>query len=118
MGSIEVPPQDIQGASIWFLEEKELYATVKPYCLAFTPAIKIPRENIERKEVPINVSDLRGFERKFNLDKNGFMVLNLPEQPDLDWENDDSVENIHYPRVILEIERSFPGSVCVPSTLR
>ena len=115
MQSNEVLSRDVQGASIWFLEEKQLYATIKPYSLAFTPAIHIARENIERKEVPINIFDLRGSEKIFNLDQNGFMVLNLPgEHPILDWDNEKVVENIHYPRVISELERSFPGSVCVP----
>ena len=68
-------PQSTIRSSIWFLEDDPLYATVKPYSLAFTPEAQIPRDNIQRTEVPVSISDLRGNEERFDLDLNGFRVL-------------------------------------------
>lgn len=102
-------------ASIWFLEEKELYATVKPYSLAFTPAVEMPRENIERKEVSVNIFDIRGSDKEFSLEKNGFMILPFQgECANIDWDNEKCVKDIHYPRVISEIKNAFPGAECIP----
>lgn len=115
MRADETLPQDVQAASIWFLEEKELYATVKPYSLAFTPAIDIPRENIVRYEVPVDISDMRPNEDRFTLDENGFVVIKFPNEHTIkDWDNDKEVEEVHYPVVISQIERVFPGARCIP----
>ena len=100
-------------ASIWFLKESEVYATIKPYSLAFTPEAQIPRENIERQEVSVSISDLRDNESSFSLDRNGFVVLDFQEQYDkVDWENETSVKAVHYPYVQLEVQHALPGSRC------
>ena len=101
-------------ASVWFLEEKDLYATVKPYSLAFTPEAQIPRENIDRKERSVPISDLRNYEQIFSLDRNGFMVLEFQDEHDeVDWSNETRVKDMHYSRVISEVERVLPESRCV-----
>ncbi|KAL8831928.1 MAG: hypothetical protein Q9170_005090 [Blastenia crenularia] len=101
-------------ASIWFLEENVLYATIKPYTLAFTPAAQIPRENIQRKEVSLAISDLRGSEHLFTLDCNGFRLLKLHDQHDkVDWDNEISVRELHYPKIVSEVQNAFPGARCI-----
>ena len=72
--STRISHQDVR-ASLWFLQESEVYATVKPYNLAFTPEIQIPQGNIERREVSVLISDLHGSEQLFSLNRNGFRVL-------------------------------------------
>lgn len=105
--------QDVR-ASIWFLEENALYATVKPYTLAFTPEPEIPRENIQRREVSLTISDLRGNERMFTVDRNGFMVLNFPDQhKKVDWDNKSEVIDVHYPNIVAQIQDAFPEAQCV-----
>lgn len=114
MGIVQ-PASQNATASIWFLKEKDLYATVKPYSLAFTPAADIPRENIERTEVSVEISDIRGRKESFNLNQNGFMVISSPgEHAKVDWDNERSVREVHCPNVISEIKRAFPGSECIP----
>ena len=86
-----------------------MFATVKPYSLAFTPETQIPRDNIECREVYVSVSDLRGSEQLFSLNDNGFMVLEFQSPyTDVDWDNKTSVKEVHYPNIVSEIERVVP----------
>ncbi|KAI9172708.1 hypothetical protein HJFPF1_02220 [Paramyrothecium foliicola] len=106
--------QDV-SASIWFLRRLELYATVKPYSLAFTPSISIPRENIEREEVSVQISDMRGREGEFNIGLNGFMILNLSQEPpSINWDDEQCVERDYYHLAAAQIENALPGYKCVP----
>ena len=101
-------------ASMWFLEESEVYATVKPYSLSFTPEAPIPRQNIERKEVSVLISDLRGSEQLFSVDRNGFMVLEFQDQyQEADWDDETSVRAVHYPKIVSEVERAIPEARCI-----
>lgn len=105
--------QDVR-ASIWFLAESDLYASVKPYSLAFTPVAQIPRENIQRTEVSVSVSDLRGSEPSLSLHRNGFQVLEFENIHDeIDWDNNTDVQTVHYPRISSEVERILPGARCI-----
>jgi hypothetical protein len=111
MEDARISRQDVR-ASIWFLEENELYMTIKPYSLAFTPGAQIPRENIQRKEVPVSISDLRGSEKLFSLDRNGFMVLEFQDKHEVDWD-ETRVKDLYYPKVVSEIERDIPEARCI-----
>ncbi|KAI9861754.1 MAG: hypothetical protein M1813_005103 [Trichoglossum hirsutum] len=111
MGDAHISRQDVR-ASIWFLEENELYMTVKPYSLAFTPEAQIPRENIQRKEVPVSISDLRGSEKLFSLDRNGFTVLKFQDKHEADWD-ETRVKDLHYSKIMSEIERDIPEARCI-----
>jgi hypothetical protein len=105
--------QDVHS-SIWFLAKDELYATVKPYTLAFTPDSAIPRENITREEKSKNISDIRAHLDEIIFDRNGFMVLEMPEHPEaVDWDSKMSVEKEFYPAVTASIEDAFPGASCI-----
>lgn len=107
-------PQSTIRSSIWFLEDDPLYATVKPYSLAFTPEAQIPRDNIQRTEVPVSISDLRGNEERFDLDLNGFRVLRFrDEHNEIDWDEVKMVEDLHYPRVVSAVEQLIPGAQCI-----
>ena len=92
-----------------------MYATVKPYNLSFIPETQIPRNNMERREVSVSISDLRGSEQLFSLNRNGFMVLEFQSpHNDVDWDNKTSVKEVHYPKIVSEVERVVPGARCVP----
>ena len=105
-------PQDVQS-SIWFLQEDELYEKVKPYALAFTPEIDIPRENIRRKEFSVPIKDIRGSIKDPSLQDNGFMVLQLQEKDtDIDWTDERNVKEAHYPQIVRDVENALPGVHC------
>lgn len=106
-------PGDVES-SIWFLERRELYATVKPYSLAFTPEISIPRENIQREEKRKIISDIRRQNDDTSFTKNGFTVLEMPELPKMiDWDDKMSIQTTFYPTIVSEMEKAFPGSRCI-----
>lgn len=112
---MEVASPSVQNveSTIWFLQESDLYSTVKPYSLAFTPQGSLPRDNIVRTEVHVSVSDLRGSSHSFSLEQNGFMLLNLDGQDHtVDWDSQEAVEKVHYPTVIAAVERAVPGARC------
>lgn len=105
--------QDVQ-ASIWFLEESEMYAKVKPYTLAFSPEAQIPRDNIQRKEESVPISDLRNSEQSFSLDHNGFIVLGFQNKHnEVEWGDEARVKDLHYPRVVAEVEHVLPEARCI-----
>jgi hypothetical protein len=88
-----------------------VYATVKPYILVFTPEAQIPRENIERKEVSVSISDLHDSEQSFSLDRNGFIVLEFQEakhDSEVDWGNETRAKDVHYSKIVSEIEGALP----------
>jgi len=116
MQAEQSPPghQDVHS-SIWFLARKELYATVKPYTLAFTPDSAIPRENIVREKKNLIISDIRGRLSNVSFDRNGFTVLDMPEHSKaVNWDDKSSVELECYPEVVIAVESAFPGASCIP----
>ncbi|KAL8731037.1 MAG: hypothetical protein Q9166_003688 [cf. Caloplaca sp. 2 TL-2023] len=70
--------RNIQSA-IYFLKENPSYQDEKPYAFRFElGSAEIPQSNMEMQRVePISITDIRGFERHYSLDVNGFEVLEL-----------------------------------------
>lgn len=62
-------------ASMYFLVKDKLYDTVKPYNLRYSPGVEFPKTNIKREIRVVTVRDIRGFEKMFSLDRNGFEVV-------------------------------------------
>lgn len=69
--------KDLQ-ASIHFLAQSELYHTEKPYALRYTGEKEIAQTNIQlEKHDDIPIHDIRGRERDFSLEKNGFTISKM-----------------------------------------
>ncbi|KAL8811536.1 MAG: hypothetical protein Q9200_001728 [Gallowayella weberi] len=66
--------------SMHFLRRDELYNSEKPYQLKYAAAEGVPISNfrLEKKE-PIKINSLRGCEKEFSFDKNGFTVMKIDE---------------------------------------
>ena len=65
-------------ASIHFLAHSEVYRTEKPYSLRYTGEEAVARTNIELdKYDDIPIHDIRGYERRFSLEENGFTISTL-----------------------------------------
>jgi hypothetical protein len=62
-------------ASMYFLAKDKLYETVKAYNLRYSPGVEFPKTNIKREIGTVTVRDMRGFEKMFSLDRNGFQVV-------------------------------------------
>ncbi len=69
--------QDLK-ASIHFLAHNELYRTEKPYSLRYMGEEQVAQTNIELdKHDDIPIHDIRGWEREFSLQKQGFTISRL-----------------------------------------
>ena len=78
----------INDARLWYLAPLKLYQTEKPYHINL-PANALgghaQSNEVSREHAGIRVENLRGFEKDFTLDKNGFQIFQ-----DTDWrENSD-----------------------------
>lgn len=67
--------------SINFLTRDELYEHEKPFQLKYHVAQGIPTTNMRlQRQESIKISSMRGQERDFSLDKNGFTVLKMDKE--------------------------------------
>ena len=67
--------------SLQFLAKDKLYEHEKPYRFQYKPPEGVPKTNFHiEKQDGINISSIRGREKEFSLEKNGFTVLSLDEE--------------------------------------
>ena len=86
-----------------FLSRHARYASEKPYTLRFTPSISFPRTNIETDHrAGLVIEDIRGKEKDFTLDRNGFMMMPFASAlPYEDFQDKTKVVDV-YLREVLE----------------
>lgn len=61
-----------------FLAKDALYESEKPYKFKYAADVGIPTSNLRyQKQEPIKISSIRGRERDFTIEKNGFAVLRI-----------------------------------------
>ena len=80
----------ILETSMQFLARDKLYDVEKPYRFQYQPPEGVPRTNFRmEKHDGINISNIRGREEEFSLEKNGFTVLSLDQEiPYEDFNNE------------------------------
>ncbi len=107
----------VNNARLWYLKPLDLYQTEKPYHINL-PANALgshaPSNEVSQEYASIRIQSLRGFEKEFTLDKNGFQVFqdyvcgddsdgsaqSARAVPILDvYDNPDLVRKIYYPAV-------------------
>lgn len=97
---------------IWFLNELELYQTVKPYRLDFEPEDpNLPRTNVQSIKVPsVPIFNIRDHERELQFSKCGFTILQMPSSlTTLDYNNPRLVKDIYYSYIERAV-RDFHGT--------
>ena len=68
-------------SSLHFLTRDNVYEHEKPYQLRYKAAKEIPTTNIRlEKQEPIKISSIRGQERQFSFERNGFTVLKMDQE--------------------------------------
>lgn len=67
-----------------FLAKDALYESEKPYKFKYAAEIGIPTSNLQYEEEPVTVTSIRGREREFTVEKNGFAVLKICEDMSYD----------------------------------
>ena len=97
-------------SSIHFLTRDKLYEHEKPYQLKYTPAKGIPTTNIRlEKQESIKINSIRGQERQFSLEKNGFTVLKMNKEiPYDDFSNPAGVNR--YLNLVAELLKTSLGA--------
>lgn len=94
--------------AMWFLNELELYKTVKPYRLNFQPEdADFPQTNVDRIQVPdVPVRNIREWGDQLEFSKCGFSILRMPLPPkDFDYDDRGQVIEQYYPfieRIVQE----------------
>ncbi|KAM0802209.1 putative CmcJ-like methyltransferase [Usnea florida] len=67
--------------SMHFLTRDIMYEKEKPYQLKYAPEVGIPKTNFRlEKQDPITISNMRGQERQFSFQRNGFAVLKMDKE--------------------------------------
>ncbi|KAG6991104.1 hypothetical protein G7Y79_00057g090860 [Physcia stellaris] len=80
--------------SMQFLARDKLYEHEKPYRLQYKAPEGVPKTNFRiEKHDRINISSIRGREKEFSLEKNGFTMLNLDQEvPYEDFDNEVGIQ--------------------------
>ena len=96
--------------SMHFLARDKLYEHEKPYQLKYEAENGIPRSNLRlEKHEPIKISSIRGRERQFSMEDNGFAVLKLDREiPYNDFSDPGGIRK--YLDVVSESLRKFLGA--------
>lgn len=80
---------------VYYFQAGPTFAEEKPYGFKFPPQdARIPRTNMEQHEHDCDVSDLRGKERDFTIEKNGFTVFKLGNTFSMSYEDYHDEEKI------------------------
>ncbi|KAL9088375.1 MAG: hypothetical protein Q9159_003149 [Coniocarpon cinnabarinum] len=72
----------------------------KPFNFVETPPEGQPQRNFPDEDAEVSISDARGRESEFHLDRHAFQALSgYPHNPAINWEDDDSIKRVYYPEV-------------------
>ncbi|RMD40784.1 hypothetical protein DV735_g4325, partial [Chaetothyriales sp. CBS 134920] len=84
----------------------------KPYNIVEKPTDGSPQQNYGVDNEPVSLTDIRGHESGFDLDKDAFQVLQKIESKMTykDWENDAKIRSVYYPEVEKTLLDNVPGS--------
>ena len=88
-----------ETARLRYITDRELYLQEKPYVLYY-PVPGVPSRNIIFQEGPEQViSDVRGHEGDFHLEKHGFIFKKAKAPVDMDWKSHADIEQRYVPSV-------------------
>lgn len=86
--------------SISFISKDELYQREKPYSLKFTPPAGLPKSNVRGHTHDQILEDIRSREDQFNIEKNGFALVSLPEALTYeDFDDESKVQHVYLPQI-------------------
>ncbi len=108
--NMEYAPDNVI-ATFPFIQKNELYKTVKPYGADFSTEA-VPRSNLKMHKVDgVSITDMRGLEKKFTFDEDGFKVLKFkPSLPYDGFANQAKVEEIYCEELGLFLVEHFQAS--------
>ncbi|KAF2092426.1 hypothetical protein NA57DRAFT_82282 [Rhizodiscina lignyota] len=93
-----------------FLRRDELYHTVKPYSLRFTPPEGFPRANIKLEKHEISIHDVRAQKNNLNFKRDGATILELASKMSYDDFDDDELVKDIFLREVSNQLKLFLGA--------
>jgi hypothetical protein len=78
------------NASLGYLADEELFLEERPYCLKFEAPAGLRRSNIQVEHRQQTIEEIRGREKDFNIDKNGFTLVSFDTKMAYDYFNNES----------------------------
>jgi len=82
----------------------------KPFNYVEAPPPGEPTHNYNTFSTSVSISDLRGHEAEFTLDKNAFAALSNVHSAETEFADDDHIKQIYYPEVEKLIIENVPGA--------
>lgn len=93
-------------ATLGLLSHSEIFRHERPYCLKFEAPEGLRRSNIQTEYHERVIEDIRGHEKDFNIDRNGFALVPFHTRMAYeDFENEDKIVAVHMPEVAGVLQR-------------
>jgi hypothetical protein len=99
------------STEIYYLQELPRYVTEKPYTMRYIPEGGTAVSNVLREKHMLSVKDIRDSKHEYTLDRNGFMVSQLPTGLDYAvFDSQEAIEKNYFPELKTILLGLFPGS--------
>ncbi|KAH8821381.1 hypothetical protein F5884DRAFT_84977 [Xylogone sp. PMI_703] len=94
------------NAILGYLADEELYLDEKPYCLKFEAPAGLSRSNIQVEHHLQTIEDIRGREKDFTLDKNGFTLVSFDTRMAYeDFSNENKIVSVYLAEAAEIVQR-------------
>lgn len=94
--NVEIPRGDTHGVLYFYDPPKD---GSKPWNYVEKPPEGSPQRNFGAEEKDVTIHDIRGREKEFDMNVNGFGVLQGIESQERDFTDDERVKSVYYPEV-------------------
>jgi hypothetical protein len=99
------------STEIYHLQELPRYVSEKPYTMRYVPEDGTAVSNVSREKRVLSVKDVRNSKHEYTLDRNGFMVSQLPARVDYEvFDSQEAIEKTYFPELESILLSQFPGS--------
>ena len=96
---------------IYHLQELPRYVSEKPYTMRYIPEGGTAVSNVLREKHKLAVKDIRNSKHEYTLDRNGFMISQLPTSLDYaTFDSQEAIEEAYFPQLETILLGLFPGS--------
>lgn len=92
-------------SDLWFLERNVIYDTEKVYELKYDPPQGLPKSNMKLEKKPaISIQDIRGNERNYSFERNGFTIMNIGNNMAIDeYEDEGKLKENYFPKLAFAV---------------
>lgn len=95
---------------IYHLQELPRYGLEKPYTMRYVPEAGFAVSNVSREKNTVHMKDIRATKDEYSLERNGFIVAQLPTILDYAvFESQEAIESTYFPELEDVLSRQFPG---------